>query len=136
VNHAAFVGGFQAVGDLEGEGPRLNQVYHRAFLAGLCIGCKRREPMKFMSTWTVRPGKMSEVIAKFLATGAPGPAGIKVTGRWHKADMSGGWTLSEGTDPSALYESSAEWADLIEIHGSVVIEDADAGAVLGKLFKK
>lgn len=55
--------------------------------------------MKFMSTWSVRSGKMAEVIAKFLSTGAPGPSGAKVIGRWQ-------------------------------------VEDADAGAVLGKLFKK
>lgn len=92
--------------------------------------------MKIMSTWSVRPGKAAEVIARFLTTGAPGPEGVKLIGRWHKADMSGGFTLVEGNDPKTLYESAAEWADLIEIHSSIVIEDADAGPVLGKLFKK
>jgi len=92
--------------------------------------------MKFMSTWSVRPGKMAEVIAKFLSTGAPAPSGVKVIGRWHRSDLSGGFTLSEADDPKALYESAAEWADLIDIHTSLVVEDADAGAVLGKLFKK
>ena len=92
--------------------------------------------MKVMSTWSVRPGKVSEVVARFLTTGAPGPKGVKLIGRWHKADMSGGFTLVESDDPKALYEGSAEWADLIEIHGSVVVDDAEAGAVLGKLFKK
>lgn len=92
--------------------------------------------MKIMSTWTVRPGKVAEVVAKFLTTGAPGPKGVKLLGRWHKADMTGGFTLSESDNPKALYESAAEWADLIEIHASVVVEDNDAGAVLGKLYKK
>ena len=92
--------------------------------------------MKFMSTWSVRPGKVAEVIAKFLSTGAPPPSGVKVIVRWHKSDLSGGFTLSEADDPRALYESAAEWADLIDIHSSLVVEDADAGAVLGKLYKK
>jgi Protein of unknown function (DUF3303) len=92
--------------------------------------------MKFISTWSVRPGKMQEVIAKFLATGAPGPSGVKLIGRWHRSDLSGGFTLTEADDPKALYESAAEWADLIDIHSALVIDDADAGAVLGKLFKK
>ncbi len=35
-----------------------------------------------------------------------------------------------------MYESAAEWADLIDIQSSLVVEDADAGAILGKLFKK
>ncbi len=89
-----------------------------------------------MSTWSVRPGKMAEVIARFLSTGAPGPKGVKLIGRWHKSDMSGGFTLVESNDQKAVYESSAEWADLIEIHSSLVVEDAAAGAVLSKLFKK
>jgi hypothetical protein len=50
--------------------------------------------------------------------------------------LSGGFTLSEGDDPKALYESAAEWADLIDIQSSLVVKDADAGAVPGKLFKK
>lgn len=92
--------------------------------------------MKFMSTWAVRPGKMSEVIARFLSTGAPAPGGVKVLGRWHRADLSGGFTLSEADDPRAMYESAAEWADLIDIQSTLVVEDADAGVVLGKLFKE
>ena len=89
-----------------------------------------------MSTWSVRPGKVAEVVARFLSTGAPGPKGVTLIGRWHKADMSGGFTLLESDDPKALYEGAAEWADLIEIHSSVVVDDAEAGAVLGPLFKK
>jgi uncharacterized protein DUF3303 len=92
--------------------------------------------MKFMHTWSLRPGKAAEVIARFLNTGAPAPSGNKIIGRWHKVDMSGGFLLTEADDPRALLESAAEWADLIDIQSSVVVEDADAGAVLGKLFKK
>jgi len=92
--------------------------------------------MKIMSTWSVRPGKVAEVVARFLTTGAPGPKGVKLLGRWHKADMTGGFTLTESDDPKAMYESAAEWADLVEIHGSIVVEDSDAGAVLSQLYKK
>ena len=92
--------------------------------------------MKFMSVWSVYPGKKAEAIAKFLSTGAPTPQGVKILGRWHKGDFTGGFTLTEGDDPKAMYESSAEWSDLLDIHISPVIEDGDAGAVLAKLFKK
>ncbi len=92
--------------------------------------------MKFMSVWSVQPGKMAEAIAKFLATGAPAPQGVQILGRWHKGDLTGGFTLVESADPKALYESAAEWADLVEIHSFPVVEDGDAGAVLAKLFKK
>ena len=91
--------------------------------------------MKFLSTWAVRPGATKEAVARFLAgQGAP-PAGVKLLGRWHKADLSGGYSLTESESPAALYESAAEWTDVLEIHGCVVIEDAEAGPILAKVFK-
>jgi hypothetical protein len=35
-----------------------------------------------------------------------------------------------------MYEYSVHWADLVDIHLSPVIEDADAGATLAKYFAK
>ncbi len=91
--------------------------------------------MKFMTTWALRPGATKEAVARFLAgQGAP-PPGVKLLGRWHKADMSGGYSLGESDSPAALYENAAAWIDVLEIHTGVVIEDAEAGAVLAKVFK-
>jgi len=91
--------------------------------------------MKFISTWQVRPGATKEAVARFLAGQAAPPAGVKLLGRWHKTDLSGGYTLTESDNPAALYESSASWAEVLEIHGNVVIEDAEAGPILAKIFK-
>jgi hypothetical protein len=91
--------------------------------------------MKFLSTWQVRPGATKEAVARFLAGQAAPPPGVKLLGRWHKADLSGGFTLSESDNPSALYEGAALWADVLELHGNMVIEDAEAGPILAKVFK-
>ena len=92
--------------------------------------------MKFLSTWSIRPGCLPEAVGRFLSGQAQPLPGTTLLGRWHKADMSGGFTLSESSDPRALFEFSAMWADLIEIHSSPVIEDAEAGPILAKVFKK
>jgi hypothetical protein len=92
--------------------------------------------MKFMSTWTVVPGAVREVVDRFLAGEGQPPEGVTLLGRWHKADCSGGFVLFETSNPGAFYESAAVWADVLEIHTVPVIEDADAGPVLAKVFKK
>ena len=90
--------------------------------------------MKFMTTWAVRPGQISEAARRFISGKATPPAGITTLGRWHKADVSGGFTLSETDDAAAIYAFSADWAPYLEIHTSPVVEDADAGPVLASLY--
>lgn len=51
-------------------------------------------------------------------------------------DLSGVIALYETSNPGAFYESAAVWADVLEIHTLPVIEDADAGPILAKVFKK
>jgi len=91
--------------------------------------------MKFLSTYAARPGCLPEVMRRFLAGQAQPLPGVTLLGRWHKTDMSGGFSLSETDDPTALYEFALQWADVLEIHSSLVIEDKDAAPVIAKLFK-
>jgi hypothetical protein len=92
--------------------------------------------MKFMSTWTVLPGALKETVNRFLARQGQPPEGVTLVGRWHKTDLSGGYVLFETSNPAAFYESAAAWADVLEIHTVPLIEDADAGSILAKVFKK
>ena len=92
--------------------------------------------MKFMSTWTVLPGTLKEAVHRFLAGQAAPPEGITHLGRWHKADGSGGFVLFETANPVAIYESAALFADVLEIHTVPVVEDAEAGPILAKVFHK
>lgn len=91
--------------------------------------------MKFMSTWTVLPGTLAEAVSRFLAGQGQPPEGVKLLGRWHKADCSGGFVLFETSNPSAFYESAAVWADVLEIHTVPVLEDGEAGPVLARIFR-
>ena len=92
--------------------------------------------MKFMSTYEIRPGCVPEAAARFLGGKATPPAGIKILGRWHKMDCSGGYTLYESDDAAKMYEFAASWADVLENHSTAVIEDAEAGAALAKTYGK
>ena len=92
--------------------------------------------MKFISTWSVRPGASKEAVSRFLAGQAAMPPGVKLLGRWHKTDSSGGYSLVESDNPIALFDGSAAWMDVLEIHSSLVIEDAEVGPVLAKLHGK
>jgi hypothetical protein len=92
--------------------------------------------MKIMSTWTVRPGCKKEAISQFMTSKGAAPEGVKLLGRWHNTDGSGGFFLAETDNPSALYEGSNQWADLVDFHGHTVVEDAEAAAVLAKMFGK
>lgn len=90
--------------------------------------------MKFLSTWAVRPGHIPEAARRFIEGKAVPPAEITTLGRWHKADLSGGFTLSETNDAAAMYAFAADWAPYLEIQTSPVVEDADVGPVLAKLY--
>lgn len=89
--------------------------------------------MKFMVTWKLPAANNREAINRFLATGGTPPAGLTSLGRWHAADVSGGWHLVETNDPKLLHQHSVEWADLLDLTIVPVLDDADAGAVLGEM---
>jgi hypothetical protein len=92
--------------------------------------------MKFMTTWSAYPGATQECVEKFLAGEAAPQEGVKLLGRWHKVDCSGGFSLYETDNPVQLYRGAAVWADLMELTTCAVLEDADAGPVLAAAFKK
>lgn len=92
--------------------------------------------MKMMSTYSIRPGCVPEAAKRFLSGKGTPPAGIKILGRWHKTDGSGGYTLFESDNPALLFEFAASWSDVLDNHSNVVIEDAEAGAALARIYGK
>jgi len=92
--------------------------------------------MKFMTTWSFPTGNLPEAAARFLAGEANPPEGIKLLGRWHNTDCSGGFVLSETDNPALMYADALKWADLLELNTVPVIEDGDAGAALANRFHK
>ncbi len=92
--------------------------------------------MKFMSTWSLLPGSVKAAAQQFLAGGGLEGEDVKLLGRWHSADCTGGFSLYETNSAAALHQGAAKWADLIEINTVPVIEDGEAGANLAAVFKK
>jgi hypothetical protein len=92
--------------------------------------------MKFMSTWTLIPGSVKTAAEQFLAGGGLEGEDVKLLGRWHSADCSGGFSLYETDSAAALHLGAAKWADLLEINTIAVVEDAEAGPNLVTVFKK
>jgi hypothetical protein len=89
--------------------------------------------MKFMITWKISPAAYKMALERFLETGAPAPEGLKTLGRWHTAGSSKGFHLVEGSD-AALAEINAQWADLLELEVTPVIEDDVAGQIATTLL--
>ena len=92
--------------------------------------------MKFMTVWKTVPGKYKTALEQFLKTSGAVPAGAKTLGRWHVPGSTLGWHLIETDDLTALAESAAEWADVLELEIYPVIEDAEAGAAAKKVYGK
>jgi hypothetical protein len=54
---------------------------------------------------------------------------VTLPGRWHNADLSGGFTLIECSDPVA-YTDAAQWTDLMDISRVPVLAGGEVGPVL------
>jgi hypothetical protein len=90
--------------------------------------------MKFLVSWTLPQSTYRPAIARFLQGGGMPPKGVALVGRWH--GMSGmGVAVVDTTDPKALYTWIAEWSEFLPVQTTPVLEDADAGAVLGAMYK-
>jgi hypothetical protein len=91
--------------------------------------------MKVMSTWSLKPGAIREAAKRFLAGEAAPHEGVTLLGRWHSVDISCGFTLYETNSPAALIEGAARWAEFLDIRTYLVVEDAEAGAAMAKVFQ-
>ncbi|MDH3584251.1 MAG: DUF3303 domain-containing protein [Phycisphaerae bacterium] len=92
--------------------------------------------MKFMITWKIPPGCHKQAAEDFLSEGAPVPEALATLGRWHVPGSAMGWLLVEGTDGVALAQHAAEWANLLELEISPVIEDEEAATGLARAYGK
>ena len=88
--------------------------------------------MKFIVSWKLPKSTVTSAEQRFLSTGAPPPAGVKMIGRWH--GMSGGGVLiAETSDAKALYSWLGYWNDLLEFETTPCVDDAEAGEVMSAL---
>ena len=90
--------------------------------------------MKYMLSWMISCENHKPAGVSFLKSGAPAPAGLKILGRWHGPGSVNGWALVESDDPKAVYEHVAQWASLLDLEVTPVLEDADAAEALSKVY--
>ena len=93
--------------------------------------------MKFMMTfhWAPDTQQRADAIARFQQTGGLPPDGVRLVGRWTRADLGGGFDLLETDDPKKLTEFAYLWSDLMELEITPVLDDAELGEVLGRVVK-
>ncbi|MBY4677412.1 DUF3303 domain-containing protein [Marinobacterium arenosum] len=89
--------------------------------------------MKFMATWSIPPQSYDAALDAFLAAGAPLPEGVTTLGRWHAPGSNRGWLLCETDDLVALSAHIAEWAPLLEIDVTPVVDDQQAGEAAARV---
>ena len=92
--------------------------------------------MKYLYTWSIKQGAIPEVVKRFLSGDAAPPDGVTHLGRWHKMDFTGGFSLLETEDPTALYRHVARWSLALEFEMFPVIEDAQVAPILASVFGK
>jgi len=93
--------------------------------------------MKFMLifTGTPDPQTRAEIIARFQKTGGLPSEGVKLLGRWARADLSGGFALLETDDSKRLVEFAYLWSDLMDLKIFPVLDDQELMATLQKVVK-
>ncbi len=88
--------------------------------------------MKYMLSWSIPPNSYEAAVDAFLSGGAPMPDGLTAIGRWHAPGSTRGWLICETDDPETLAQHVSEWASLLVIEVSPLIEDAQAAAAATK----
>ncbi|MEW9580235.1 DUF3303 domain-containing protein [Paraburkholderia sp. DGU8] len=93
--------------------------------------------MKFMMTfhWAPDTQQRAEAIARFQQTGGLPPDGVRLVGRWTRADLGAGFDLLETDDMKKLTEFAYQWSDLMELDIVPVLDDAELSEVLGRVVK-
>ena len=86
--------------------------------------------MKYMVCWSIAPENYGAALDSFLEGGAPMSEGLTSLGRWHVPGSMKGWLLCATDDPVALAEHMAQWAGLLSLQVTPVVDDevaAEAG---------
>jgi hypothetical protein len=97
---------------------------------------KGNSEMKYMITWNLPHGTYKQTAERFLDTGAPLPEGLTSLGRWHSVDQKIGFHLVETNDGKALIQHAAEWKDLLDMTIVPVLDDAETGEAVSRVFKR
>lgn len=91
--------------------------------------------MKYIVTFDWQPNSEQRTagIERFKRDGGRMPKGVKLVGRWTKADLSGGFVLLETDDPQAPASFSYGWSDLMVLNTASVLDDPTSPPSSSKL---
>ncbi len=86
--------------------------------------------MLFIVTVRTPSTSYKAVMERFKTSGGHPPAGVRMLGRWHRADGSGAVVIAETDNAAALAKWTAEWADLLSIESTPALTDEALAAIL------
>ena len=92
--------------------------------------------MLFIITWTGSPGKRDAAFARFVKTGGPPPAGVKMLHRWHAVGRFSGFAVAEASDAAAMQQWALEWSDLMAMDVYPVLTDEQAAPLIAAAIGK
>ena len=87
--------------------------------------------MTFHITYKISSERRNESQKRFKETGAPPPAGVKMTGRWHCAQGLKGFIVAESADAAAIARWMQDWTDVLSFEVTPVITDEELARVIG-----
>jgi hypothetical protein len=79
--------------------------------------------MLFHISYEYPPEQRDDVHDRFRETGAPPPAGVEMTGRWHCIEGNRGFLVAESTDAEAVARWLQEWTDVLSFEVTPVLTD-------------
>jgi Protein of unknown function (DUF3303) len=93
--------------------------------------------MKFMLifNWNPDAETRTKAVLRFRKSGGLPPEGVKLLGRWTRADLSGGFDLIEADDVTKLFEFAYLWGDLMKLEIFPVLDDQQLSAALERATK-
>ncbi|MEZ5353511.1 MAG: DUF3303 family protein [Bryobacteraceae bacterium] len=86
--------------------------------------------MLFVINYKTSPATRNAGQKRFLEGGGLPPANVKMLGRWHYADGSGGVTVAESDDASAVAKWAQDWSDVLVLETRLALADEQMGAVI------
>jgi hypothetical protein len=86
--------------------------------------------MLFIVHYKTSPATRDTGIDRFKKTGGPPPDGVKMHGRWHNCDGSGGVCIAETDDGAALSAWMNQWTDVLTFDARPALNDEQFGKML------
>jgi hypothetical protein len=86
-------------------------------------------------SWSPDAKVRAEAIDRFQKNRGLATAGMKLLGRWTRADLSGGFDLLETDDPRKLTEFAYAWSDLMDLEITPVLDDHELKDALQAAMK-